>query len=134
MGGIAFLGVLMKVCVDQERGRTMLEKDEDVGKGVYSELGDDFDLADIVALFVEEMPTRVATLLKCLENGDEATLRQVAHQLMGAAGSYGFGVVSEAAGRVENAIRCNGSEEQIRRAVVELIDLCGRMRTGRPVV
>jgi len=52
---------------------------------IYSTLGDDPDLQDIVEMFVEEMPGRTQTFLNHLASGDWEGLCRVAHQLKGAA-------------------------------------------------
>jgi histidine phosphotransfer protein HptB len=83
-------------------------------------------------MFVEELPIRVATLLDHLSKGDWESLQRGAHQIKGAAGSYGFDAVSPAAGRVESAVRNGEPEEQIRQSVAELAGLCGRVRCGQP--
>jgi histidine phosphotransfer protein HptB len=99
---------------------------------LYSSLGGDLDLGEIVAMFVDEMPERVATLLATLDAGDLEGLRRAAHQLKGAAGSYGFGPISPSAAKVEDAIRANAPEQQIRDSVDALVDLCNRTRAGTP--
>lgn len=99
---------------------------------IYSRLGSDPDYADILNLFVEEMPARVAKLLRDLDEGNWDELQQTAHQLKGAAGSYGFELLSPSANRVELALRDNESEEQIRESVLELVNLCGRIRCDVP--
>jgi histidine phosphotransfer protein HptB len=104
-----------------------------IGRGyVYSRLAGDPDLREIVDLFVEEMPDRVATLLDKLQSQDWEGLRQAAHQLKGAAGSYGFDAISPCAGKVESAIRDGEPEPRIRATVEELVDLCNRTRCGLP--
>jgi histidine phosphotransfer protein HptB len=99
---------------------------------VHSSLAGDPELGEIVEMFVGEMPGRVASLLDHLSRKDWDGLRQRAHQLKGAAGSYGFGAVSPCAGRLENIIRDGEPEERIREAVMELADLCARVRSGLP--
>jgi histidine phosphotransfer protein HptB len=99
---------------------------------VYSRLADDPDLREIVDMFVEEMPGRVATLLDQLHAADWDGLRRTAHQLKGAAGSYGFDVISPCAGKVESAVRDSEPEERIRATVEELVELCNRTRCGLP--
>jgi len=99
---------------------------------LYSHLGNDPDLSEIVTMFVEEMPSRIATLLEQLHSGDLEALRRTAHQLKGAAGSYGFDLISPAAARLEYAVRDNEPAPQILEAVEELSDLCGRVRAGGP--
>jgi histidine phosphotransfer protein HptB len=99
---------------------------------IYSRLGGDTDLRDIVEMFVNEMPERTTTLLNHLNGGNWDGLRQSAHQLKGAAGSYGFEPISSSAGKVESAVRNGEPEERIRDAVLALVDLCGRVRCGQP--
>jgi histidine phosphotransfer protein HptB len=98
----------------------------------YSRLGGDPDLADIVEMFVEELPKRMEAIRNHLHKADWDGLRQLAHQMKGAAGSYGFDCVSPVAGKVESAIRNGEPEESIRAAVAELTELCSRVRHGTP--
>jgi HPt (histidine-containing phosphotransfer) domain-containing protein len=99
---------------------------------VYSRLAGDPDLREIVDLFVEEMPGRVSSMLEQLLAADWEALRRSAHQLKGAAGSYGFDPISPSAGKVEAAIRDGEPEQRIRETVDELVDLCTRARCGLP--
>jgi HPt (histidine-containing phosphotransfer) domain-containing protein len=99
---------------------------------IHSSLAGDPVLAELVASFVAEMPGRVALLKRQLESQDWLALRRAAHQLKGAAGSYGFDAVSPCAGKLEGTIRDGEPEEQIRAAVDELVDLCKRIRGGQP--
>ncbi len=110
----------------------MMTDEKRRGECIYSTLEADPDLADIVAMFVDEMPARVATLTSHFDNKDWDGLRQAAHQLKGAAGSYGFAAISPSAGRVEAAVRHNEPEERIREAVAELVNLCSSTRSGQP--
>jgi histidine phosphotransfer protein HptB len=99
---------------------------------LYSSLGGDPDLDELVAMFVAEMPERVATLLAHLGAGNWDALRRAAHQLKGSAGSYGFGPITPSAAGVENAIRDGAAEDTIREAVESLVYLCNRTRAGTP--
>lgn len=99
---------------------------------LYSSLGGDSDLGEIVELFVEEMPDRAATLLDQLEAADWKGLGRTAHQLKGAAGSYGYAPISDYAAVLEEAVGEREPEEQIREAVDALIDICQRARGGPP--
>lgn len=98
---------------------------------IYSSLGNDPDLQDIVESFAKDLPKRADTILGHLNHKDWESLRRTAHQLKGAAGSYGFASISPCAGQIEAAVR-NGEpqEEAIRKMVEELIDLCSRVRCG----
>ncbi|MFZ5828553.1 MAG: Hpt domain-containing protein [Planctomycetota bacterium] len=99
---------------------------------IYSQLGGDPDLAEIVNLFVEEMPERVASFEGFFAAGDLEGLRRAAHQLKGAAGSYGFDPISPRAGELEAAILSLAPEDEIRRCLDELVDICQRARAGAP--
>jgi HPt (histidine-containing phosphotransfer) domain-containing protein len=99
---------------------------------LYSTLAEDPDLAVIVAAFVEEMPERVGNLIRLAEGGDWEPLRQAAHQLKGAAGSYGFHPITSAAAQLEDAIRGSQPEEDVRRACDDLVTLCRLAQAGTP--
>jgi len=98
---------------------------------LYSTLDGDPDLGVMVELFLEEMPERVAHFLDLLDRQDWKELARAAHQLKGAAGSYGFQPISPCAARLEEAVQLGRPFEQIRQAVEELTDLC-RRAAARP--
>lgn len=100
-------------------------------QGVYSELGADPDLAELVELFVSEMPDRVALLNGQFAERQWEQLRRTAHQLKGAAGSYGFGGITPLAARLEQAA-ADPVEEQIEQSLAELTALMSSVRAGRP--
>jgi histidine phosphotransfer protein HptB len=98
---------------------------------IYSQLADDPELREIVDMFVKEMPGRVASLIDHFHKKDWDSLRRTAHQLKGAAGSYGFEAISPCAGTLEGTVRDGQSEARIHEALTELTDLCGRVRSGQ---
>lgn len=97
-------------------------------KEIYSELGNDPDLRDLIEMFVQEMPYRTAVYEELLTAGNLEELRRAVHQLKGAAGSYGFPVITEAAAAVELAIRNEAQYEEIRQNLDRLIQLCHAAR------
>jgi len=97
---------------------------------VYSDFGTDPDLAELVDIFVEGMPQRIASLSQLLAASDWESLSRTAHQLKGSAGSYGFGQVTPLAAQLEVEARQAESPERIRAAAEQLIDLCSRLRAG----
>ncbi len=99
---------------------------------LYSSFATDPELSEIVELFVEEMPGRIQTLVEQYASGDWEGLRRTAHQLHGAAGSYGFDEISPMAARLERFLSTGEQEEPIRGAVERLIGGCKRARAGRP--
>lgn len=104
----------------------------DFSESIFSTLAEDPDLREIVQLFVEEMPGRVASILSLLQESDWEGLRRVSHQLKGAAGSYGFHEITPAAKRVEDAVRETLPAEEVRQMVDELVDMCNRIRAEPP--
>ena len=101
-------------------------------RAIYSELADDPDLGELVEMFVDEMPDRIQCLTDYLADEDWEGVRCIAHQLKGAAGSYGFTHVTPYAARLEHAIKSNCPEADIRQAFDELVDICGALRAGSP--
>lgn len=99
---------------------------------LYSTLAEDPDLGGIVEMFVDEMPDRIGNLLAQLESGNWEELRRAAHQLKGAAGSYGFDDISPSAAGLEAALRGGDPEEEIQKAVASLVGLCQRATSGAP--
>lgn len=99
---------------------------------IYSVYGDDEDLAEMVEIFVGEIPHRMQTLNEALRTGQFELLRRTAHQLKGAGGSYGFSLLSEVSARLENAVRNGAPAEDVQCRFDEVIDVCRRLRTGTP--
>lgn len=99
---------------------------------VYSDLGGDPDLGELVEMFVDEMEDRIQSLRGAFDAGDLDKLRTLAHQLKGAAGSYGFGTITDAAFAVESSVRRQLSTPQIEHELESLLSLCRRARAGVP--
>jgi HPt (histidine-containing phosphotransfer) domain-containing protein len=93
---------------------------------LYSTLAEDPDLREIVDMFVDEMPDRIANLLAQCESGKWEELRRAAHQLKGAAGSYGFDAISPSAADLEDALYHHKPEAEILKATESLVALCRR--------
>lgn len=98
---------------------------------LYSTLGGDPDLGEIVDEFVAEMPDRVEKLQRLAAAADWESLRRTAHQFKGAAGSYGFDVLTTSAAQLEAAAAAP-TEGDILKQVNELAALCRRARGGVP--
>lgn len=96
----------------------------------FSAYGSDPDLAELVAMFVDEMPDRVKKLQDAHTTGNSESLRQTVHQLKGAAGSYGFDQLTPLAAALEDSIRDQATEEVIKRSLLALVAACNRVRAG----
>jgi HPt (histidine-containing phosphotransfer) domain-containing protein len=99
---------------------------------VYSTLAADPDLGELVEMFLEDIPDRVSTIESSQASGDLESLRRTAHQMKGAAGSYGYGDVTPIAARLEQAIDTGEPEAAIAQAALELVAICNRLRPGTP--
>ena len=99
---------------------------------LYSSLAADPDLGELVEMFVDEMPNRIAAMSEQMGTSELDKLRRTAHQIKGAAGSYGFDQITPHAMRLEYALRGGEPEERIHEALDELIDVCRRARAGMP--
>jgi HPt (histidine-containing phosphotransfer) domain-containing protein len=94
----------------------------------YSSLAEDPCLGEIVALYVAEMPERIAALIERWQARDVKGLATLAHQLKGAAGSHGFGQLTPYAACLEQAARGAPDENGISEALDDLLDACRRVR------
>jgi HPt (histidine-containing phosphotransfer) domain-containing protein len=97
---------------------------------IYSTLGSDEDLGELVEMFVAEMPARLADMSQACAGQDWERLQRLAHQLKGSAGSYGFDDVTPLASRLEAAVRDRRGDDEIRLATHDLLELCSRLRAG----
>ena len=100
---------------------------------IYSQLGGDPDLGELVTMFVDEMPGRLVTFQAAQAAGNREAIGRLAHQMKGAAGSYGFDQATPYAARLEKAARENVPDEELLLALNELLELCTRMRAGVPL-
>lgn len=98
----------------------------------YSPLALDNDLAEIVAMFVDELPDRLEVLREALQAGDREKLGRAAHQLKGSAGSYGFPQITPFAARLEYASRANEAQATLSQMLNELAAACSKAQAGKP--
>ncbi|MBX7168404.1 MAG: Hpt domain-containing protein [Pirellulales bacterium] len=96
----------------------------------YSSLAADPDMSELVDMFVDEMPDRIASLQAQYDAANWTELGRLAHQMKGAAGSYGFNQLTPFAARLEGTVKEHKPETEIQSALSELTELCRRIRTG----
>ncbi|MDA7980307.1 MAG: Hpt domain-containing protein [Pirellulales bacterium] len=102
---------------------------------IYSDFGGEEGMAELVELYVDEMPERIETLDRCGKRQDIKELARLAHQLKGAAGSYGFMQISEIAEQLDRAIKiCSGPSDlqRVEDLLARTIDACRRAKAGTP--
>ena len=97
---------------------------------IISAFADDPEMADLVELFTEELPKRIESIESAFESQSWDSLRTIAHQLKGAAPSYGFDSIGQAAGTVEHGVKDGSDAESLRGDVEALLSLCRRAAAG----
>lgn len=103
---------------------------------IVSSLASDPDMAELIELYVAEMPQRAGLIMSAFEQHAWEQLSREAHKIRGSAGGHGFDCIGDAAGAIEDMLRASrGAEEQelerVRAGVDELINLCRRATAGR---
>jgi len=93
-------------------------------------------MAELLDLFVAELPDRARCLAEAAERGDAERVGHLAHQLKGAGAGYGFPSISTTAGRIEHLVRAveaPGSEirAEIRAEIEQLRRLAERAHASR---
>jgi HPt (histidine-containing phosphotransfer) domain-containing protein len=94
-----------------------------IANPIRSSLAADPDFSDLVVEFVNEIPTKLAAIQRSVAECDTVTLRRTFHQLRGACGGYGFPMLSEAAGVIEDRISSNDSISQLELRIGEFIEM-----------
>ncbi|MGE0445794.1 MAG: Hpt domain-containing protein [Vicinamibacterales bacterium] len=83
--------------------------------------GDTEVLREIVGLFLEDVPMRLAALSEALHEGDLTATYRAAHTLKGAAGNFGVPAIMQAALAVEQQAK-GGDLAAARQAAAALED------------
>jgi HPt (histidine-containing phosphotransfer) domain-containing protein len=96
-----------------------------------SEFHGDPDLAELVELFLSEIPDRVRAIQRAWNARELPVLSRLAHQLRGSSAGYGFPSLGRAAGAVEDALlganSCASADlERLAAQVDDLVALCRR--------
>lgn len=99
---------------------------------IYSKLAGDPLLGELIAEFVAELPSRAMRMRRQLTDQDWTALKRTAHQLKGAAGSYGFDAIAPVAAQLEHQINHGVEPKVMARTVQELVALCQRASAGVP--
>jgi len=96
---------------------------------IISEFAADPEMAELVDMFVGDLPQRVSKLEHLIDEHDIEGLRTLAHQLKGAAPGYGFPSIGAAAEAVESAVReaePSTDIQALRSEADRLIEVCRR--------
>jgi CheY-like chemotaxis protein len=87
-------------------------------------------VAELVEAFAGELPDRARLIEDALRSGDCRLLAELAHQLKGTAGIYGFTRIADAARAICQRATEEQDLEQLQAAVEELARLCGQAAGG----
>jgi PAS domain S-box-containing protein len=94
---------------------------------IKSSHADNPRIMEIVPEFVADLPGKVRAMIDFLERNDLPALQQIAHQLCGSSGGYGFAPVTQPARTVEQSIKEGKALECIGAEVQSLIELVRRV-------
>lgn len=94
---------------------------------LYSSLAADPDMAELLEMFVADMPLHIAAIEAALKSGDREGLQRLAHRLKGSAPGYGFSTIGASAGALEIAISYS-DQDTIAKRVDRLLFHCRRVR------
>jgi len=81
----------------------------------------------LLTRFIARLPDRVALLQSLMRQQDIESLQTAVHQLRGAAGGYGFPMLTERAGVVEKKIRAGEALDAIQNDIASLVELVRRV-------
>lgn len=101
--------------------------DGNCGKEIMSSLTEDSDYKQTIEMFVSELPERINSLQKTLEQGQFKAFAKQVHALKGLGGFAGFPIYTEKAKDIEGNIRADKIDE-IRQQVNDLIRLCNKTK------
>jgi CheY-like chemotaxis protein/HPt (histidine-containing phosphotransfer) domain-containing protein len=94
---------------------------------LVSSYANDPEMEELLQHFVRGLPGRITELRTAAGRPESDALLRLAHQLKGAAGGYGFAAISEAAGRLEQAVSAHDADTPA--LLDELLALCNRACT-----
>lgn len=97
---------------------------------LVSTLAGDVEVADLVLEFVGDLPNRSSAIADAAKSGDWTMLRRLVHQLKGAAGSYGFSSITDAARHIEEAASSSTRSDHLDDSIRRLAALCQRARAA----
>src|SRR5437764_10584647 len=107
---------------------TTIARGEFTAEPCYSSLAGDQDIAELLVLFVGELPQRLTDIRQAAQGQNWQEVRRLAHQLRGAGGSYGFPLLSTAAGQLEAIAHGEFRVAEVREALDQLTAFSERLR------
>ncbi len=127
-------GLLEAIASQTQQGTPHEEHADDERGALVSELIDDPDLRELVQAFLDQLPDKISAVEDAVARNDLAALAELAHQLKGTGGGYGFPAITDRARALEETARAAEDLEAVRRSARALVDLCARASMSSPVV
>ena len=99
---------------------------------IVSQFASDPDMAELVDIFITELPDRIASMNAAWNARKVPDLTRLAHQLRGASAGYGFPSIGAAAGALEEGLKqlhdptTQDSVATLAAEFRDLLDLCRR--------
>jgi HPt (histidine-containing phosphotransfer) domain-containing protein len=94
---------------------------------ILSDFATDPEMKELLQMFVSELPDRLSAIRNAWDQDDMESIRRIAHQLKGASGGYGFGIIGNAASRLEATLTAESTDLSLaQNELIALIDLCQR--------
>ena len=109
------------------KGDSNMPTSDSGSQPLVSELTD-ADMVELVEMFVDELPDRLAAIEKAMNEQDLIALAKLTHQLKGSAGGYGFPSITDAAKAVETSAKADQDLATLEQQTRALADLCRRAR------
>jgi HPt (histidine-containing phosphotransfer) domain-containing protein len=97
------------------------------GPPLRSEFSSDAEMREIIEMFVQELPQRIAELERAWRDSNLDEVKRFAHQMKGAAPGYGFDTVGQAAAALERAAATASDLDRAKADLDALINLCSRV-------
>jgi HPt (histidine-containing phosphotransfer) domain-containing protein len=99
---------------------------------LISVYANDAAVADILPLFISNVPKYLENLTNHIRSGDWAMAARVCHDLKGTAGGYGYPDIGAVAKALEAEVKGARSLENLERYLTEARILCKRAQLGLP--
>ena len=96
---------------------------------VFSTLLDEPDLAHLIEKFITYLPGNIESLIKAAQQQDWDTIKDVAHQLKGLGGGYGYPGITQLAAKLEFQV-VNKNQLEVDSLIAGINAYCQRIYTG----
>ena len=96
---------------------------------VFSTLLDEPDLTHLIEKFIAYLPGNIESLIKAAQQQDWDTIKDVAHQLKGLGGGYGYPGITQLAAKLEFQV-VNKNQLEVDSLIAGINAYCQRIYTG----